>query len=67
MAIRLSKLGNRKRIVDKTVSQSFGFTVLNGYRNGRLTLLIYVQYTEKSHMNVLVLMQLIFQDFISLL
>ena len=67
MAIRLSKLGNRKRIVDKTVSQSFAFTVLNGYRNGRLTLLIYVQYTEKSHMNVLVLMQLIFQDFIFLL
>ena len=67
MVIRLSRLGNRKRIVDKTVSQSFGFTVLNGHRNGRLTLLIYVQYTEKSHINVLVLMQLIFQDFISLL
>ena len=67
MVIRLLQLGNRKRIVDKTVSQSFGFTVLNGHRSGRLTLLIYVQYTEKSHINVLVLMQLIFQDFISLL
>ena len=67
MAIRLLQLGSRKRIVDKTVSQSFGFTVLNGHRNGRLALLIYVQYTEKSHINVLVLMQLIFQDFISLL
>ena len=52
MAIRLSQLGNGKRIVDKTVLESFVFTVLNGHCNGRLTLLIYVQYTEKFHIKV---------------
>ena len=52
MAIRLSQLGNGKCIVDKMVLQSFGFTVLNGHCNGRLTLLIYVQYTKKFHIKV---------------
>ena len=55
MAIRLSQLGNGKCIFDKAILQSFGFTVLNGHCNGRLTLLIYVQYTEKFHISVLVL------------
>ena len=52
MAIRLSQLGNGKCLVDKTVLQSFGFTVLNGHCNGKLTLLIHVQYTEKFHIKL---------------
>ena len=52
MAIRLSQLGNGKCTDEKTVLESFGFTVLNGHCNGRLALLIYVQYTEKFHIKV---------------